>query len=749
VVMEMKRIRRTFVILIAVGIIVSLTMVLPASAQTGKGNVRVLDSEFVLCTMKSTGEVEEIQVFDWLSLDGDGTVNVREKAAFDDVGGYQGVKSFTKPSVEDGYIVWPEMNVDGPANVIATTKLSETDVEEARTRIPLDASFKYWFDEKPLTDLSTITGKEGHFKMELTLTNTSAEETEIEYEDALTGEMVTEEVDTYLPLVILPYDWYFDNSIFFNLEADPTGLVVYMPDMYNVGWSIPLFPPATEESHTIWVEADVKNFQMPPLTLAVAFVFPETNQVDALEQLGPAALMIYEGMVQVAEGIGTPETEDTLLYGITAVDDGVTQLAAGLPEASSNINSQMIPGVNQMVAGIGSPSTPDTLLYADTAVIGGLQGMSAGIGSATSKDTLLYALDQMAAGLNTTLGYIGSSSTPNTLLYAANAIIGGLDNPSGVPQPGLLQGLTNIQLNTNPTTGPVMTNLTNIVNLGNLLKATYPQFNPPYPPNDPTVDNIIAIAQGLQAAICTAPYPNSIYSGATAMIAGIGSASTPNTLLYGATAIYGGLAGIAAGIGSATTPDTLLYAVDQITQGLNAMKAGIGSSTSGDTLLYAMAQMQNGLYQLKSGLSTGSMSNPGIKEGLMLISSGIEEAVAGLGSPSTPDTLLYGTSQINSGLTELGGGATQLEEGMATLISTLNMTDAELEIIHERGEEFDHFLGRAEGEENNVRFVYQSKPTYNYESGSSTSWIVAIVLSILIALGLVAGGILLSRRGEA
>jgi len=77
------------------------------------------------------------------------------------------------------------------------------------------------------------------------------------------------------------------------------------------------------------------------------------------------------------------------------------------------------------------------------------------------------------------------------------------------------------------------------------------------------------------------------------------------------------------------------------------------------------------------------------------------------------------------------------------------MTNAELEAIAKRGEEFDSFLGRAEDAENNVRFVYQSKPTYNYTEGSSTSWIVAIVLSVIIALGLAVGGILLARRSAA
>ena len=133
--------------------------------------------------------------------------------------------------------------------------------------------------------------------------NTSKEKREVEYEDPATGQMKKGEVDVYLPLVILPYDWYFDNKVFFNLECDETGIIVPMPDFYNVGWSIPLFPPATEESHTIWVAADVKNFKMPPLTLSVNFVFPHTNQSNPLELLGPAIKQVYGGVKQLIETI--------------------------------------------------------------------------------------------------------------------------------------------------------------------------------------------------------------------------------------------------------------------------------------------------------------------------------------------------------------------------------------------------------------------------------------------------------------
>jgi len=792
--MEMKRIKRASVVLIAVALVISLTMVIPASAQSGEGSVDVLSSEFVLATMASTGEIEEVQIFNQLSLDGKGNVTVREEKAFDDVGGFQGVKGFTKPSVEGDYIVWPEISVNGPQNVLATTVLSESMVEEARTRIPLDVRFKYWFDGEPVTDLNTVTGKSGRFKMELTLTNESKEKTEIEYKDPTTGTMVTEEVETYLPMVVLPYDWYFDNQVFFNLEADPTGLIVPMPDFYNVGWSIPLFPPATEESHTIWVAGDVKDFQMPPLTLAVAFHFPESNQTNITATLAPYIKAFYEGMVTVNQGIGSPEADPSLLFGITAVDNGLQQLAAGLPEAKTNLDAKIIPGVTQAAAGIGSATTPDTLLYADTAAISGLQGIKAGIGSTTTDATLLYAANALVTNLQTISAGLGDATQPTSIIGGIYGIMIGLGtDPSS---PGILQGLQQMKAGLDApfpdgvisglqymhdNIGPAATAGTLLNQIDGLI-ATMTVDN--WPSATPTlrayVNNSVAINGGVIDGTANATllnYLNTIGAQLTAgrpniqlMYDSLGDASDESTIIGGLTymsagmgtmiaglqqmvaglpLIYGGLVTIQNGIGSVTTADTLLYAAAAIESGLNTIKGGIGDVAIDGTLLYALAAIQNGLTQIKAGLSSGDMSNPAIKEGLVLISAGIGDAVTGLGSSGTPDTLLYGSNAVREGLTELGGGTTQLEEGLGAVLTNFSMTDSELKAIAHRGEEFDHFLGRAQDADNQVRFVYQSKPTYNYKTGSSSSWIVAIVLSIIIALALVAGGILLARRSTA
>ena len=108
------------------------------------------------------------------------------------------------------------------------------------------------------------------------------------------------------------------------------------------------------------------------------------------------------------------------------------------------------------------------------------------------------------------------------------------------------------------------------------------------------------------------------------------------------------------------------------------------------------------------------------------LTSGLNTAVAGIGSAGTPDTLLYGTNALASGLTQLKNeGTMALEDGLHTLLATLSMTHAQLEAITERGEEFDHFLGRAEDAKiTRCASSARPNPPYNYKTGNTTGWVV-------------------------
>ncbi len=945
-----------------------------AEAEPVGDDFEVMSSEAVTLDTDFSGEIEKGRVITFFGLTGNGETQVAKTNDLEGGGRWQGVHAFTTPRLEEDTLVWRNLRVDGFRNVMSLMEFGGEVAEEVKLKVPLKLEYRYFMDGQRVEDPNQITGQNGRFRLELTMTNTSAENRLVEYQDPETGETVERQAEVYLPLVILPYDWYFDNDIFYNLEADPTGVVVPLPDHWQVGWSIPLFPPATEDTHTIWVEADVKDFRLPPLVLSANFIFPQTNQRDPLGEFVAGLTQLYDGVKQLhagllegEQGIGGPEQEGTLLYGTNAILDGLKQMASvssGLPFAKANLDSQIIPGINQITDGMGSADTPDTLLYgvsestkglmqmlsgiggstvantllfAMTAIgdglrqvregvgsentpntllyaveesASGLGEMLAGIGDAALPDTLLYALDQMGSGLeeikagigapsaqNTllfamsamrdglreALAGIGSDSTPDTMLYGLAAVANGLNRiaagigsestpdtllygidqidkglSSGDPgNPGVLEGvqqirggLNDIWVNT-ATTGPIYAGLELIRLLAPYVGFIVDQLEQGIvlsnDSNNPSIhygcglmmdgaDQIIA-GIGSHATPDTLLYGAAqIKGGLREMKAGVGSATTPDTLLYGVAQVRGGLDMLKEGIGSATTPDTLLYAVDQVQGGLNSilngigtpvsedtllyavaqvemglelmkagigsanqsdtllfamsamksglneiksgigssgtadtllyavaqvqnglelMKAGIGDAGIPDTLLYAMAQVQGGLQQIRSGLSSGDMKAPAIKEGLILISAGLGEAVSGLGSVSTPDTLLYGADQVNNGVQQVKDGLARatsegtgvMYQGLVDSLAELHLTQAELEAIKTRGEEFDHILGRVEGaKQNRLTFIYQTPATYNYKKGSNLNVMVAMVLCAVVAIAILALSMILKRR---
>ncbi len=945
-----------------------------ANAEPEETAIEVMSSEAVTLDTDYRGTVEKGRIITFFGLTGKGEANVAKERSLAGEGRWQGVHAFTTPKLEDGALVWRNLRVDGVRNVMSLMEFKDDVAEEVRMKIPLELRYRYFLDGSEVEDPNEITGRDGRFRLELTMTNRSAEKRAVRYVDPETGDPVEKDVEVYLPLVILPYDWYFDNDVYFNLVSDPTGVVVPLPDHWQVGWSIPLFPPATDASHTIWIEADVRDFRLPPLVLSVNFIFPQTNQRDplseftaGLKQLLDGVKQLHQGLLEGEEGVGGPDQEGTLLYGTSAILEGLKQMAdtsSGLPYARKNLDAQIIPGINQitegvgasdtpgsilfgisestrgllqMLAGIGSPTaantllfalnamddglrqvlsgvgsekTPDTLLYAVESSTQGLQEILTGIGDQALPDTILYAMNEMGAGLEEIKAGIGSPSAANTLLYAMSAMQAGLEEArsgigsesvpdtmlyglaavtdglqrmlegigsestpdtllygidrideglsSGDPgSPGVLEGvqqirggLNDIWVNT-ATTGPIYQGLEMIRFLAPWVGFIVDQLEQGIvlstDPSSPSIhygcELMMAGADQIIAGIGSHSTPDTllygtaqIKGGLQEMRAGIGSVTTPDTLLYGIAQVRGGLDMLKEGIGSSSTPDTLLYAVDQVQKGLNQIlegigspvseetllyavaqvqmgleliregigsanssdtllyamsamrsglhqiKSGIGSSTTADTLLYAVAQVQNGLevmksgigdsgvpdtllyamaqvqgglQQVKAGLSSGDMSAPGIKEGLMLISAGLGTAVSGLGSVSTPDTLLYGADQVNSGVQEVKEGLARatsegtgvMYAGLVDSLAELHLTQAELEAIKVRGEEFDHILGRVEdASANKLTFIYQTPATYNYRKGSSLNVLVGTALSLLAAVAILALSAILRRR---
>jgi putative membrane protein len=199
-------------------------------------------------------------------------------------------------------------------------------------------------------------------------------------------------------------------------------------------------------------------------------------------------------------------------------------------------------------------------------------------------------------------------------------------------------------------------------------------------------------------------------SGAAGLFAGLWLLANGITGESGLPAAVAGTDRLAAGVGSASTDGTLLYGLDQVGAGLGLLSAGIGAPAEPDTLRDGVAQVQGGLTDVDLGLQqlAGGISNPacdpgnpadpanpcGLREGVLGIeagASGLAAAVAGvrgllesidasvltvadqtalataiasLGSPATAGTILNGIAVIEATAGQLGLGASQLVAGI-------------------------------------------------------------------------------------
>jgi len=834
-----KNISKILVCALVLALVFPLVNLVGGSLATTNGeNVKVQNHQFIIEEMDPSGKVENVRVMDWLALKGDGTVDVTRPTGLSKPPKIQNMKGFAAPEVKGDTIYWKGLKASGPVNVtnvVSQNILNKDDLTESALteKVPLEVKYSYFLDGKRVK-LQDIAGKSGHFRLECYMKNLSKKKEMVTYTDSTTGERKTELTEVYLPLVVSPMDWYFDNNVYSNVKTDPTGIISYIPTDFQISWSIPLFPPATVEDNTIWMEADVKDFSMKPLSLTCAFIFPKTNQADPIPQFQAGLAQLYggvellgAGLSQAVAGVGSTGASMTLLWAISQLTGGLKQLAdpvAGLPFAASMISTQFIPGAEELLAGLGSAGTPDTLLWATDQIYGGLNQIAAGIGSTTTPGTLLASIglptdsylagqatligglndiktacgnptdafpaqESLMAGLNEIKSGLGSTDTPDTLLNGLYQIYGQLPTLSAGFEPVPLYDAPIIF---GPFTIPVPANVYTALTL---IAAVSDPANPLNPLASLIIPSIIngadpplvpAHVPGLIEQLCTTGKPPnpSAYQGTVQLLAGVGTpkdvySPTTKTLFAGLNAINAGvgnatdtypaqkslMAGvntINAGVGSAADPVSLLGGIGNPTDSalagqrtlfgaLNDIKGGVGSPTANPSLLYGTNAVFGGLSQIKGAVSTGSTTNPGLLEGLEQLGSGLNEAVAGLGSPSNSNSLIGGSTAMASGLEQLKAGLVQASTGVngqlapaiGDSLKQLDVTMGQLEAIAQRGAKFDTFMGRVEntGSTSDMRFLLQTKPVQNPNQGKG--WLIALVISLvggaaLVVLGLFA-----------
>ncbi|MDD6730439.1 MAG: hypothetical protein PUE02_05880 [Eggerthellaceae bacterium] len=329
---------------------------------------------------------------------------------------------------------------------------------------------------------------------------------------------------------------------------------------------------------------------------------------------------VNDGLKQMV-GSSNDTSSDGTLYGLKAGINKIEDGASGLSKQISNGSGDM----QKLVEGAGT-------------LRDGLQVLSEG-GTVDGKSS---------AGLQGAVEALGDASTPDTLLYGSNAI---------------WQGLAK-------------------------MNASAP-----------------ALAGGIAQ----------VNAGAQQLAAGSGQLATGSKQLYqgaGDTPIEGktsaGLVGAVDALGSATTPDTLLYGSNAIWQGLAKMNASAPALASGvnqvnagaQQLASGSAQLASGSSQLADGTDQLASATPALVNGIAALKAGSSQLASG--AVSAQD----GSAQLSDGLKQFN------DEAIQKIVSTYNddlagLSD-NLKATAQAGKDYQTFSGKSDDMQGKVTFIYET-----------------------------------------
>jgi putative membrane protein len=337
--------------------------------------------------------------------------------------------------------------------------------------------------------------------------------------------------------------------------------------------------------------------------------------LTGLNQLSAGANKLHDGLAagatgskQLADGLHTAKAgSGKLSTGLGQLSTGNSALADGLPELTDGLRS-----LDGGLAQLGT-ELPDALDDGLAQIKGAISAFAIGeyIGSAGKEGTLLYGVSQLSGGLDHPAGALGASD-PGGVKQVLSRVLDGLDHAPGAggssDPGGAKQNLTSLQqlLGCDPNPAP----------------------SPCAFVSNPAVVNGV-------------PAPILVQQILVGLKAGLGDRGTAgNTALYALTAVV-------AGIGTPTTDDTLLG-------GLNAVKLGLDHPSK---IVNGQLVDPGGLKQFLSEQINGGLDlvSDGVRQGL-------QEALGNANSdPET--TLRGGANALAAGSADAAAGAAKLAAG--------------------------------------------------------------------------------------
>lgn len=563
-----------------------IAMTLPATAKSGTGlpaGFTAHDDETVYVTADATGAPRDTVVIDWLQLEGDGTITVFDPG---DITGAEALKDSDEPVLVDGGVEWT-LQVEGRRDFFY-----RADTEQ---ELPIAVQAEYFLDGVK-TDAERLAGKDGHLRIEVTVTN-NLPVTEQAVFTGADGLSRSDKVEYWTPM-LAPVKIDIDGTRFRNIEADAEIVSVTGSTVSHTFMTFP------QPEQVVTIEMDGTDIEVDPIIVSVFPKLtgaPDLSIADDLAELktGLDGLAELSGAHQEILKTTADRMDTSQLAQLGQMQDGFDQLVAGTQQIGKGANGLVtlldgqIAYLNGIIGGIEGQD-----LSQIAALPAALAQLAEGVGSTRDGVDGLVALlgGQIAYldGIRSSNGALESRAWAHALASAdetATALAQGLSEQTmmldglrdGDPAMGLPYGLTD----TRDRLAEVSAGLTGIA------------------------DALDAIAAGSQQ-LSTLPAQFEQLTGALKVLRDGGSVQGQQ--LPGLTATRAGLAQLATGI-------------DGVGSGIGSTAAALGPLAELPTML---EDLRSVLLALSEGGTVQGHDIPGVSmtvEGLQKMSAGLGEGI--------------------------------------------------------------------------------------------------------------------------
>lgn len=342
-----SKLKRMFILFMALCLVMA-----PAVTANGQANPeKIVDNELVLSTLNDNGEIASMQVLNHLRVFGQGSFTIEDKTGYK-LSSVRNLYSTDKVTVQNNTLK-VKANIPQGAAYGDVYYLADLDKKEiASINMPVKIKVDYFLDGQKIAP-SKLSGKSGHLKIVCEIENTTGEVKELEFTDS-NGEVAKTETEVFTPYVVSLSGWEFDNRKFSNISApgvageSPEGVLLNVQGVTQVSWTVPLVPPKYPAKQYTILEADGKDMELPSFKIGVIPIVPTTAEIDSLGTVKNSLNMLYDGFDKIEGGVGAKDVDQTLLFGLHSLKDGLAQVSGGIVTIFDNMK--------QIRAGLSNPA---------------------------------------------------------------------------------------------------------------------------------------------------------------------------------------------------------------------------------------------------------------------------------------------------------------------------------------------------------------------------------------------------------